>query len=379
MKVLLLAAGGRAGSDLFHSLLDEHSQILQFPGKLRIDRNFLDLINLKNYHEIPVRFIKLYPLFFNSKLNKLERHDSLGKNRKKFYKVNTNVFIKNFLKLVRKRKILRKFDIVKYLHYAYFLTRKKKIKNKKIIFIHTHAISYTKDFVKIFKLKNIEIIHTIRNPISAINSVVKNWLRYQNGVNFFAKDLYFQFDKVFNGITNLLKVRKKILIVQLEKLHDNRKKVLMDFCRILNLKYERCLMNATFFGFKWWGDKTSNKLIDDTKKKKDLKINSNLFYDRDIKFLEFLAVDIISYYNYKLTFNNITNFYFNLLPMKCELLAWKNILKHKRINKVRLIAICYHLLTIPYFFLKRIILINKFFIKYKYLPYSLGSNHFLRP
>ena len=377
MQVLLLVAGGRAGSDLFHSLLDEHSQILQFPGMLEVNRDFLDLINLKNYHEIPVRFIKLYPLFFNSKphldkskstftpsiLEKVERHNSLGKNRKKFYKVNTNIFIKNFLRLVRKRKILRKFDIVKYLHYAYFLTRKKKIKNKKIIFIHTHLLSYTKNFVKIFKLKNIEIIHTIRNPISAINSVVKNWLRYQNGVNFFAKDLYFQFDKVFNGITNLLKVRKKILIVQLEKLHDNRKKVVMDFCRIFNLKYERCLMNSTYFGFKWWGDKTSNKLIDDSKKKKDLKINKNLFYDRDIKFLEFLAVDIINYYNYKLNFNNITNFYFNFFPMKSELLTWKNTLKHNRIK---------HILSIPYFFLKRIIFINKFFLKYKYLPYSLG-------
>ena len=62
MKVLLLVAGVRAGSDLFHSLLDEHSQILQFPGMLEINRDFLDLINLKNYHEIPVRFIKLYAL-----------------------------------------------------------------------------------------------------------------------------------------------------------------------------------------------------------------------------------------------------------------------------------------------------------------------------
>ena len=88
MKVLLLVAGARAGSDLFHSLLDEHSQILQFPGRLEINRNFLDLINLKNYHEIPVRFIKLYPFFFNSKLNKIERHDSLGKNTKKFFKVD---------------------------------------------------------------------------------------------------------------------------------------------------------------------------------------------------------------------------------------------------------------------------------------------------
>ncbi len=149
-------------------------------------------------------------------------------------------------------------------------------------------------------MKNIKIIHTIRNPISSINSSVKNWLRYKNGVNFFAKDLYFQFDKVFNGITNLLKVRKKILIVQLEKLHDNRKKVVMDFCRIFNLKYERCLMNST---------------------------------------------------------------YFNFFPMKSELLTWKNTLKHKRIK---------HILSIPYFFLKRIIFINKFFVQYKYLPYSLG-------
>ena len=30
MKILLLVAGGRAGSDFFQSLLDNHSQILQF-------------------------------------------------------------------------------------------------------------------------------------------------------------------------------------------------------------------------------------------------------------------------------------------------------------------------------------------------------------
>jgi len=363
MKVLLLVAGGRAGSDLFHSLLDEHSQILQFPGMLEINNNFLDLINLKNYHEIAIRFIELYPHFFNSKLNKTERHDSLGKNRKKFYKVNKDIFIKIFLKLIAKKKILKKFDIVKYLHFAYFLTRKKKIHNKKIIFIHTHLLNYTKNFIKIFNLKNIEIIHTVRNPISSINSSVKSWLKYEDGKNFFPKDLYFQFNIVFNGITNLIKMRKKILIVQLEKLHDNRKKVVKDFCKIFSLKYEGCLMNSTYFGFKWWGDKTSNKLINDSKKKKDLKINKNFFYDRDIRFLEFLAADIINFYNYKFNFNNVKIFYFNLFPMKCELLTWKNTIKHYNIK---------HALSIPYFFLKRIVFINKFFLKYKNLPYSIG-------
>ena len=32
-----------------------------------------------------------------------------------------------------------------------------------------------------------DIIHTIRNPLSAISSPVNNWLRYNSGKDFFAK------------------------------------------------------------------------------------------------------------------------------------------------------------------------------------------------
>ena len=184
MKILILVAGGRAGSDLFQSLLDEHSQILQFPGILEINNNFLDLINLKNYQEILAKFIKQYPHFFNSKLNKVERHDCLGKNRNKFYTVSTKTFSKNFLNLCKKNKKIKKFDIIKYLHFAYFLTRKKKIQNKKIIFIHAHHIAYAENFINKIESKNVEIIHTIRNPILSINSALKSWLRYEKGKSF---------------------------------------------------------------------------------------------------------------------------------------------------------------------------------------------------
>ena len=51
--------------------------------------------------------------------------------------------------------------------------------------------------------------------------------------------------------------------------------------------------------------------------------------------------------------------------MKCELIVWENTFKHWRIK---------HILSIPYFYLKRVLLINKFVIKNKYLPYSIGSN-----
>ena len=60
MKILLLVAGSRSSSDFFQSLLDGHSQILQFPGKLLTDNNFNEMLNLKDLNKIPEKFINLY-------------------------------------------------------------------------------------------------------------------------------------------------------------------------------------------------------------------------------------------------------------------------------------------------------------------------------
>ena len=60
MKILLLVAGSRSGSDFFQSLLDGHSQILQFPGPFLTDNNFNEMLNLKDLNKIPEKFINLY-------------------------------------------------------------------------------------------------------------------------------------------------------------------------------------------------------------------------------------------------------------------------------------------------------------------------------
>ena len=38
MRIILLAGGARSGVDLFH-VLDNHGEILHFPGVLKIDQN----------------------------------------------------------------------------------------------------------------------------------------------------------------------------------------------------------------------------------------------------------------------------------------------------------------------------------------------------
>ena len=365
MKILLLVTGGRGGSDFFQGLLDSHSKILQFPGLL-YHENLFKILSLQNPYEITKEFINTFPNFFNSKIGtkNRERHNKLGPKKNKFYKVSKKKFIKNFIQLSKDKEKITKYDVLKDLHIAYELTKKNRKTEKNIIFIHTHIVDFTRRFIEFLGIKNITIIHTMRNPLSAINSPVKNWLKFENGKKFYPKSLYFQLDLAFKGINDLANLKRKLFIVQLEKLHREHRKVMNDFCKIFGIKYEKSLEKPTFFGLQWWGDRVSNKWLPGVNKNFKVSIDEEYFFKRDIKFFEYLAADIIKFYKYNFIFDKKKKIYFNFLPMKCELLVWKNAFKHKNIK---------HLLSIPFFYLKRILLINKFSIKYKYLPYSIGS------
>ena len=99
MKTLILVTGGRGGSDFFQGLLDQHNEILQIPGILRIDNNFINIFNSKTNKEIAEKFTRFVPFIFDSRKNKLERHNKLGPKRNLFYKVDKNFFYYHFEKL----------------------------------------------------------------------------------------------------------------------------------------------------------------------------------------------------------------------------------------------------------------------------------------
>ena len=215
--------------------------------------------------------------------------------------------------------------------------------------------------MKTIKPKNTTIIHIIRYPLASINSPIKAWLTFKGGIGFFPKDLYFHLDLVFNGIFDLMKL-KKVYIIQLEKLHRQNKLVMKDFCKIFKLKYEKCLKTSTKFGLLWWGDRASQRWISGVNKNFRINIDKSYFFNRDLKFFQFLAERIIKNYKYDFMFP-YKKIYFNLLPMKCELLVWKNSFKHLRWK---------HILSIPVFYLIRILLINKFTKQNRKMPYSIG-------
>jgi len=323
------------------------------------------MLNINNYSSLAKKFIKLYPEFFNSKINKFERWNRLGKNKNKSFKVNEKKFIRNFTILTKSEK-LNKFNKIKFLHLAYSKAKGENIKKKKILFIHTHLVSWTKRFIDEINPENTEIIHIIRHPLASLNSPIKNWLNYDNGKHFFPKDLHFQLDLVFNGIYDLMNLRK-VKIIQYEHLHWKHKKVIKEFCAIYKIRYEKCLNNSTKCGLIWWGDVVSNKWLSGINKNFEINVDTSYFFKRDLYFFQHINEKIIKKYNYKFIIDNY-RVSLNLLPMKCELLVWKNSFKHLLLS-----FRWKHFLSIPYFYFLRILMINFFMVPKKKLPYSIGS------
>ena len=66
MTPIILVTGGRGGSDFFQGLLDDHNEILQIPGILRINDQFENIFVSKNNNEIAEKFINFVPLIFDS-------------------------------------------------------------------------------------------------------------------------------------------------------------------------------------------------------------------------------------------------------------------------------------------------------------------------
>ena len=102
MKLLALITGGRNGSSLFLSLLDGHSQIMQFPGTFLFDDFYEQIKNEKNSNIIAQSFIRFEPFF-------LILVNIIGKNIICLAKIKTNI-----LKLIKiyLLKTLQKYLII---------------------------------------------------------------------------------------------------------------------------------------------------------------------------------------------------------------------------------------------------------------------------
>ena len=354
MKTVLLFTGGRSGSDLLQSLLDGHPEVAQFPAILNFSKEFLKIFYLKEPKIIAQKFIELNQFFFDSRLNKKERHDKLGKKKNEFYTVNKELFIRNFIFLYNKSK-KKKFDILVCLHKAYMLCKNFNQKKLKIILIHLHLFENFENYLKILNVyKNSKILITYRDPLVSLCSTVKHWTIYKQGKFMTPRQLFTNYQFHFDIFNKLKKYKYKTRVVKLEKIHTQSKITLKKLSKFIGIKYSNILLHSTYFNKKWWGDSISKKYLDGLNPKFKNKFDNKIFKINELKFIENKIIHILKRYNYPVrtkVLTKVNKYYFPLFTL--EKIFYMNALKKFNFKTK---------FSIIFFYIKRLILFKEKFL-----------------
>jgi len=374
LRKVLLIATGRTGSDFFQSLLDSHSEILQFTGiwffhhwwgEAKCKENLLDLINEFIWHSC---ILCNHIARFKSYYNKEERWGQLGNNKNDFFEVNVDSFKNHMLNILLDKELnSRNFFLA--VNLAYGLATKVDIKKTKILFYHIHLKEKLKDFRDDFT--DFDVISTIREPRNTLSSGIEHWKKYDAKM-YNPSFLYLLVKRIFEESEPILQYTRNSKTLKLEDLHLFSKEVLKEFCRIYNLQLEDSMFESSYHGKKWWGDEISGKYLDGFNKNINKKKWENKLFFHDNFLIEFILEDRLKHYGYFLR-NKMSKMCFIFaiflvfLPMKYELKILFYSLKNSRSIKGKPASLLrrtlYYVGCSLFFYILRVLLCLKFMWK----------------
>lgn len=355
--VVILPALPRAGIDFFQSLLDSHPEVCQLPGYFYFDEFWLKSKNENKPDNVARLFINDYKHFFDSRLNLLERHYMLGKDKKSFFLVNKELFTKYFIDLMKNKNFTKK-NLLCNLSLAYSKASGEDLSKKKIIILHLHqAIRF-----KVLSEIDYEIVCTIRDPLASYTSIINHW---KGGKRMDSWSYYFQMNRIFLSVKDLLSYKKKVHVIQMEKLHRENVKVMKDFCLKFNIMYNESMTQSTYHGKEWWGDAWSNKDLNGVNPNFKNNIDNDLFFKKDIECMETYLKNFLLKYNYPFRSNGLKYSFYKYLPFKTEIKIFKDAVVSFNIKEILLILI---------YWFKRVSLMNKKIYDNVIFPSSMGTN-----
>lgn len=299
-KVVLVAGGGRVGSDFFHSLLDGHSEILQVTGSWFFHLWWKGAKCKKNLTDLIDEFIWYTGLHsnhiakFKSYYEKMERWDQLGANKNDFFEVDIGTFKNHMMNILADREVNSK-NFFLAVNLAYGLATNIDIRKTKILFYNIHHIRKLKAFKKDFP--EFDVICSIRDPRSALVSSVEHWRRHSIE-SFDPMYLFKVVTRLLQESEPILKYTKRFKTLKLEDVHLFTREVLTEFCRTYGLELEDAMFESSFHGKKWWGDALSGRYLDGFNKniRKETWKRRLPFHDRFL--IEFILEDRMRHYGY---------------------------------------------------------------------------------
>ena len=362
LKVFSLVATPRSGSDYFQSLLDWHPQIMSFNGSIGTYVNFYPEIDFNNQSKKNIlhsvkKFLKLYKNLINSKNDKEEGKNQLGKNKKGYININLKKYRTAMLKFIKKEGFNKKnFTLAVYFAYNFCLNLN--FKTKKILLLHPHNFDEVKLFASDFPES--KYIFTIRDQRAGYFSMIYNLSRFQPNLWFNLRHHFITLYLCLLHSDYGEELKLQYYCVRLEDLpHKNTiKKV----AKLLKINFNKCLLKSTFAGQAWWGDNKQIKEYQD-KWKEERTYNhwKEKLKKKDQLILNCLLLPTLKRYEYELPelkfIDYVKSFFYIFSPMDFEIKVIKSniisILKKKKSSK--------ELINNIYYFLRRVLLCQKYF------------------
>ena len=256
----VLVTTGRVGSDLLQSLLDSHPQIFGFNGFLPF-HEFWKHSRCATYrgeiepqhlaYEIVGSFIHM----FQSRYDLTEAKDRLGADRNRSLQLDLSTLVRHLTHLAALRPINSR-NVLQALYLAYSMTLGEDRSAKRLVFHHLHHIWNLKDFLADFPES--KIISMTRDPRATYVSGVEHWRRFDPSFADNPAYVLLVLRRVVEDAREVTRYPNDHLVVRLEDLGNVA--VLKRLAMWLGVDYHPCMLESSWGGLRWWGDRLSETI-----------------------------------------------------------------------------------------------------------------------
>jgi hypothetical protein len=262
-KVVVQTVIGRAGSLFLQSLLDNHPQVLMYPGVLNFYESMWRDVSKKPAEWKSI--VKEKIILWNNVMVPYNIHQNLGEGGNETININPDEIVSIMEGSGSPGAGRRIFFLL--LHYAVGVYFKKDLASVRVIYIHEHTVNVTGEMVAMMSedFPDCKIICMVRNPLTNYPSIV-NWERKRQTesgeiwkANRYIENIfmdmgifwYKRFLKVINSH------HSNFVIIRLEDMQKHRQDYLQKICRLLAISDSETLNHTTFLGKEWHGDNFS--------------------------------------------------------------------------------------------------------------------------
>lgn len=253
-----LVASGRTGSDAFQSQLDSHPEIFLIPGSFHFHGFWANSAAAAGFEgelspaDIADEFIGYFFRKLKTRYDPEERMGNLGDNMDQSIDIPIPAFREHLIGMMGQCPITSRY-FTQAVYVAYSLAAGQDIKFKKLFFDHVHHVRKVSSVISDFP--DCKVICMTRDPRAAYVSGIDHWRLNHPDALSPSYPLYV-LQRIMDEPAPLAEYSDKFRVMRLEDLADEE--VWKNVCDWLGISFCPQVMQSTWGGLRWWGDRISD-------------------------------------------------------------------------------------------------------------------------